>query len=187
MDRGASASVITQIEAEQNQPCHLLEMLFDSQTIYLTDLNRNISWRGQSYQAVGNFLNFSDIEESAELQVHSMTGELSGIGQEFVSLFLTENYIDRTVNLYKAFLNVSQSLVSEPILIFSGRINGVDIKEDPNRGTCSIAMEASSVWIDFNRRPGRRTTNSEQQSFYPNDLGFDFTSEMDKEIVWGRK
>jgi len=187
MDRGASSSVITQIEAEQNQPCHLLEMIFDTGTTYLTDLNRNISWKGQAYSAAGNFLSFSDIEETAELQVSTVTGSLSGIDQSFVSLFLSENYLDRTVNIYKAFLNASQGLVSEPVLIFSGRISGVDIKEDPDAGTSVVTMEASSVWIDFQRRPGRRTTNSEQQSFYPGDIGFEFTSELDKEIIWGRK
>lgn len=187
MDRGASASVITEIGAEQNQPCHLVEMIFDSETIYLTDLDRNASWKGQIYSAAGNFLNFSNIEETAELQVSTVTGSLSGIDQAFVSLFLSENYIDRTVNIYKAFLNVSQNIISEPVLIFSGRISGVDIKEDPDAGTSIIIMEAASIWIDFQRRPGRRTTNSEQQSFYPGDIGFEFTSELEKEIIWGRK
>lgn len=187
MDRGASAGAISEITAEQNQPCHLLEMLFDSGTTYITDLNRNISWKGQTYQAAGHLLDFGNIEETADLQVATVVGSLSGVDQAYLSLFLGENYIDRTVNIYKAFLDASQDLVSEPVLIFSGRVSGVDIKEDPNAGTCSISMEVASVWVDFQRRPGRRTTVSEQQSFYPDDVGFEFTSELDKEILWGRK
>ncbi len=103
-----------------------------------------------------------------------------------MSAYSSETYIDRTVNLYKAFLNNSEAVISDPVLIFSGRISGVGITENPDDGTCAIAVEAASQWVDFERRPGRHTTDSEQQIYFPGDKGFEFSSEITKEILWGR-
>lgn len=186
MDRGASTSTLTEISAASNFPVHLLEIVFDSSPTYLTDAPRNISWAGRIYTGLGHLLGFGDIEETAELQVSSVTGTLSGVDQTYLSLFLSETYIDRTVNLYKAFLNNAEAVISDPVLIFSGRISGVGITESPEDGTCTIAVEAASQWVDFERRPGRHTTDSEQQIYFPGDKGFEFSSEITKEILWGR-
>lgn len=187
MDRDASASVITELEAESNYPVHLLEIVFSSTTIRLTDAPRTIEWSGNEYQGLGHFLGFSDIEETAELQVTSVTGSLSGVDQTYINLFLSETYLDRTVNLYKAFLNTAEAVITDPILIFSGRISGVAIDEDPNGGTAAISVSAASQWVDFQRRPGRHTSHSEQQIYFPNDKGFEFSSEVTKEVKWGRE
>jgi len=186
MDRGASTSTLSEISAASSHPVHLLELVFDGSPTYITDAPRNISWAGRIYTGLGHFLNFGDIEETAELQVSSVTGTLSGVDQTYVSLFLSETYIDRTVNLYKAFLNNSEAVISDPVLIFSGLISGVGITENPDDGTCAIAVEAASQWVDFERRPGRHTTDSEQQIYFPGDKGFEFSSEITKEILWGR-
>lgn len=186
MDRNASTSVLTEISAESNFPIHLLEIEFDSTTYYLTDTSRTITWDGNEYTALGHFLNFTDIQETVEVQVNTVTGNLSGIDQTYISLFLSDNYIDRTVNIRKAFLNTAESVISDPVLIFSGRISGVGINENPEDGTCIVTMEAASQWVDFERRPGRHTTDSEQQIYFAGDKGFEFASEINKEILWGR-
>jgi hypothetical protein len=186
MDRNASASVLTEIGADSNFPIHLVQFVFDDATYYMTDASRSITWDGNEYPALGHFLGFSDIEETAELQVSTVSGTLSGVDQTYVSLLLSENYIDRTVNIYKAFLNNAEAIISDPVLIFSGRISGVAIEENPDDGSCTIAVEAASQWVDFERRPGRHTTDSEQQIYFPGDKGFEFASEINKEILWGR-
>jgi hypothetical protein len=186
MDRSASASALTEISAQSNFPVHLVQLVFDDDTYYMTDAVRTIEWDSNEYTALGHFLGFSDIEETAELQVSSVTGSLSGVDQVYVSLFLSENYIDRTVNIYKAFLNNAEAVISDPVLIFSGRISGVSIAENPDDGSCTIGMEVASQWVDFERRPGRHTTDSEQQIYFDGDKGFEFASEINKEILWGK-
>lgn len=185
-DRNATAAWITQAEASANRPVHLLELVFDSTTTRLTDADRTINWGGNDYLALGHFLGFSDIEESSEVEVTSMTGTLSGVDQTYVSLFLSETYLDRPVNLYKAFLDASLGVVSDPLLIFSGRLNQPVINENPDDGTCTLAISATSHWVDFERRPGRHTNHAEQQVWFPCDQGFEFSSEIVKEIRWGR-
>jgi hypothetical protein len=186
-DRGATVAVLTELEKSKNQPFHLVDVLFDPTPIYITDAWTNVIWNGQVYTALGHFLGFSDIEESADLRVTNMTVQLSGIDQSVVSAVLGEKYIDRPLRIRKAFFDENMSIIPDPVLIFEGRMDQPSIQEDPNNGSCTVTVNASSAWVDFERKSGRHTNHTEQQLFFHGDKGFEFISEITKEIVWGRK
>jgi len=76
-------------------------------------------------------------------------------------------------------------LVSDPLLIFDGRLNNPVIKEDVEAGTSTIAVQASSLFVDFDRINTRFTNNESQQSFFAGDTGFRFSSVVVKELNWG--
>lgn len=185
MDRSASAAVLTEIAASACRPVHLLKITFDSGPVYMTDAYRTITWDGQSWVAMGHFLSFSDIEESGGIEVSSCTVGLSGVDQTYISIFLNNDFIDREVSIWKAFLDASMSVISNPLLIFNGRINRPGITEDPNGGSCTLAVEVASNWVDFQRIPGRHTNHTEQQIWYPGDKGFEFASDKTSQIKWG--
>ncbi len=185
MDRGASSSVLTEIAAAACRPIHLLKITFDSSTVYMTDAYRTITWDSQSWVALGHFLSFSDIEESGGIEVSSCTVGLSGVDQSYISLFLNNDFIDREVSIWKAFLDASMSVISSPVLIFNGRINKPGIQEDPEAGTCTIAVDVASNWVDFQRIPGRHSNTTEQQIHFPGDMGFEFASDKTSQIKWG--
>jgi len=187
MDRGASAGVITELGKSRNQPIHLAQAIFDSETAYMTDAYQPITWSGHTYTALGYFLGFSDIEESADLMVQTVTISLSGVGQEYISAFLNYGYIDRTVRIYKAFLDEDDALVSDPFLIFEGRMDSPVIQEDPDNGACTVAVTATNQWVDFERKAGRHTNHEEQQIHFPGDMFFEFASEIVKDVIWGKK
>ena len=186
MDRNASTSVITELGAEQNFPVHLCEIYFDNERIFLTDAYRQISWDGNDYISMGHLLGFGDIEETHELVVSNMTVSLSGVDQRYFSTFLSVSYVDRQITSYKSFLNVNtEVLVTDPILIFDGRMDQPVIAEDPDAGTSVVTVNCTNAWVDFERRPGRKTNYEEQQIWFPGDKGFEFASEITKEIKWG--
>ena len=88
--------------------------------------------------------------------------------------------------IYKAFLStVDDSLIANPLLIFDGRMDAPIISEDPNSGTCTVAVNATNAWVDFERKPGRKTSHAEQQLAFSGDLGMEFASEVVKELLWG--
>jgi len=186
-DRGATAAVITELGKSKNQPFHLVDVLFDSSPLYLTDAWTNIIWNGKTYTALGHFLGFSDIEETSELQVASLTAQLSGVDQSVISDVLAENYIDRPLLIHKGFLDDNMAVIADPILIFEGRMDSPIIEENPDDGTCTVAVTATNAWVDFERKSGRHTNHEEQQIFFPGDMGFEFASEIVKDITWGRK
>ena len=184
--RGASTAVLTELAEAQNQPVHLVELMFDAAPIYVTDAWSTINWSGKTYIALGHFIGFSDIEESSEIQVASLTAQLSGVDQSLISAVLSQAYIDRTMRIYKAFLAADMAVITSPVLIFEGRMDSPVIEENPDDGSCIVAVSATNAWVDFERKSGRHTNNSEQQMFFPGDLGFEFVSKMTAEVIWGK-
>ncbi len=185
-DRGATAAVQTELGKSRLQPVHLVEVLFDTTPIYMTDAWTDVVWDSKTFIALGHFLGFSDIEETAELQVANLTAQLSGVDQSLIAAVLSENYIDRTLNIYKAFLDGNLAVIADPVLIFSGRMDSPVIDENPDDGTCTVSVSASNAWVDFERKSGRHTNHTEQQIYFPGDKGFEFVSAVTSEITWGR-
>lgn len=184
--RGFSAAALAQINAAQNAPFHLFEAYFDSGTAYATDAARPVVWGGHTYLADGQLLAYDGVQETADLQVTEAHVQLSGVDQTWVALVLAENYIDRRLVIYKAFLDpATDALIVDPGAIFDGRMDAPTIEEDPASGKCTVSLTATSHWTDFERRPGRHTNLAEQQTFFPADTGFRYVSEQTKQITWG--
>ncbi|HRQ68528.1 MAG TPA: hypothetical protein P5031_08195 [Candidatus Syntrophosphaera sp.] len=192
-DRSATAAVITELGATKSQPVHLVEITIDdadgnSTILYITDAWTSVTWNGHTYTALGHFMAFTDIEETAEVQVNALTLSLSGVDQSYISAFLSYYYIDRPVKIYKAFLDsTTMAVIADPILIFDGRMDEPGIEEHPEDGSCVVTVSATNIWVDFERKSGRHTNNEEQQVFFPGDLGFQYASEIVTDIIWGRK
>jgi len=225
-DRDATAAVITELGKSKNQPVHLIEVTVEdadgvATVSYMTDAWTNVVWNGHTYLALGHFLGFTDIEETADVQVNSLTLSLSGVDQAWISAFLSYFYIDRPVKIYKAFLAdlyvnpwrlndesdngldteagedlvweedeepyANMAIISDPVLIFEGRMDEPGIEENPEDGSCVVTVSATNIWVDFERKAGRHTNHEEQQIFFPGDLGFQYASEIVKDITWGRK
>ena len=187
MDRGSTAAFQTEIAKAANRPVHLFEVHLDSGVVYANDGYKTITYNSNDYLPLAHFIGFSDIEEAAEVIVSSMTLSLSGVDQTWVSSLLSEDYIDRDIKIFLAFLDDSQALISDPVLVFEGRMDQPVITENPDDGTSVISVTATNAWVDFQRKTGRHTNHEEQQIHFAGDKGFEFASEIVSDIVWGRK
>ncbi|MBS1188905.1 MAG: hypothetical protein H6R10_697 [Rhodocyclaceae bacterium] len=186
--RGASQAVQAEAAKPSSQPVHLFELYLDGAATYATDAYREIVWNGNTYPAVGHFIGFDQIEETADLKVSQTAVVLSGVDQSEIAGVLTHNYIDRRLVIRKAFLStLDDTVIIDPISILDGRCDAPVIEEDPDSGTCTVSVPVSSHWIDFERTPGRHTNHDEQQIWFPGDLGFEFVSRLNKDIKWGAK
>ena len=186
-DRNMSSEMLAEVNADENHPFNLISVALDSGTVYLTDSFKTITYGGNDYLATGHFLGFDSIPESAMIEVATVTGTLSGVDKTYISALLSEDYIDRSVEVYKGFYNSSMQPVVNPLLVFGGTINGATINEDPEGGTCEIELSVSSIFSNFERLNGRHTTDAEQQFHFSGDKGFEFCSEVDgKDLHWGK-
>lgn len=184
MDRNVSPAFITELLKSTNAPCHMVEMYFDDGTVRLTNAWRNIVWGGNTFTANGHLLSFSGLTETADLQIPNVTLVASGIDQAWVAIALTKPYLDRRMVIYKALLDYTQAVITNPVIIFDGRMDGMTIVDEPgNTTTCAIT--ATSQWADFERKPGRHTNPAEQQIWFPGDRFFEYCSQINKEIKWG--
>ena len=184
-NRGSSTAFQTEIVKSQSQPIHLIDVVFDDTTHRLTDAFIPITFDGNAYSALGYLLNFSVIEETSEILANRLSIQLSGVGSQFVSEVLTPDYIDRQVIIRKGFLNSSNALIADPIIIFDGRMDNPSISENGSDGSATVTLTASNQFINFTMINGRYTNNSSQQLFYENDNFFSFASEINKDIQWG--
>lgn len=184
-NRGASAPVLAEIAADANAPVHLFELYLPGATTYATDAFRAVEWGGNTYPALGHFLAFDGIEETADLAVTQVRVQMSGVDQSLISLLLSYDYIDRRLVIRQGFLDASDTLIIDPLAIFDGRCDAPEISEDPDTGASGITLAASSHWIDFERTPGRHTNHEEQQIWFPGDLGFEYVSQLNRQIKWG--
>ena len=185
MDRGSTGAFQTEIVKSANKPFHLVKLSFDDVSYFLSDAYIPVTYDSNTYTPTGSFLAFSDIVETNEANIETISISLSGVDTTYINLFLEGGYLDRTVQIYKAFLNSNDALVSDPLLIFEGRLNNPVIKEDVEAGTSTVAVQASSLFVDFDRINTRFTNNESQQSFFAGDTGFRFSSVVVKELNWG--
>tara|TARA_Y100000593_G_C4207324_1_gene284950 strand:- start:186 stop:743 length:558 start_codon:yes stop_codon:yes gene_type:complete len=184
MARGWSSDNQTAIAASLVRPVNLVKLEFVSGTIYYTDADRDLVFDGNTYLGTGVLAGFSSVEEGVELQTYSLTLSLSGIPSSVISLALSENFQNRLATLYTGFLNDSYALIADPIEMFKGRINQMNI-ESGDTSTVSLSIE--SRLVDWERPRIRRYNNADQQVEYSGDLGFEFVPQMvEKELVWGR-
>tara|TARA_R110000803_G_scaffold189457_1_gene251938 strand:+ start:592 stop:1158 length:567 start_codon:yes stop_codon:yes gene_type:complete len=186
MNRGSTTAFQQEVVKSANRPVHLAEVIFDDENVYMNDGYKTIVYDSKSYVAVGHFMGFSNIQESIEVMVSKITLSLSGVDQSMISRFLNKEYIDREVKIYTAFLDDAQNLVADPVLIFEGRMDTPIITDDPIGGQSMMSVTATNTWVDFSRKTGRHTNHEEQQIFFPSDKGFEYASEIVKDIIWGK-
>ena len=138
----------------------------------------------REFLAVGPFIQFSSIEESADFQITTLNISLGGMRAEDLALFLDNQYIDQPITVWRCWFDEDGHMVGNPVQIFSGRIDKPVISDDP-QGSVVIGCNAASQFIDFQRTAGRHTNNSEQQHYFPGDIGFKWAADTIKDLKWG--
>lgn len=184
MARSIDASVITELAKDDFNWVSLLYLGFSS-PIYLTDAGRDVDSGGQTYTSSANMLSIGRVQEHADMRVGNLPIELSAADQTYVSLFLSNDYIDVRVQYYKALLDDSWALIGSAVQVFDGRISGFKIDE---KGSSSkITIDCASHWANFEAINGRKTNDSSQKIHFSTDEGMAFASHNVRDIRWGRK
>lgn len=183
MARSLTSAVKTELATNQINPVTLIYLGIGSGSRY-TDHYKDISYDGNTYTASSLFLGASEVTESSQIAVDSVTIAFTGADQTIISLLLNNDYMDKEAEIYKGFLDSSQALISDPFLYFKGRIESFGIEEDATSSEVSISI--ASHWSDFDKKKGRTTNTNSQQLFFSGDVGFDYASQSVQNIKWGR-
>ena len=141
--RSASADVLAEMALAANRPIHLFELYLSGATTYATDAYRTVTWNGNDYPALGNFLEFDGVEEVSDLTITQCRVQLSGVDQTLIAAILGYEYIDRRMVIRKGFLTSAEAVMVDPLPIFDGRVDSPEIAEDPDSGTCTVSLSAS--------------------------------------------
>ena len=187
MTRSLTSAVKTELATNDISPIHLITIDFGT-PVNITDcsfsLTSSVSGSSVTYSASDFILGISNFSEETELSKSSVSLQLSGADQTFISTVLNENVINDSVTIFRGFLNDSNTLISDPFMLYKGQIDEFNIQESDTESI--VELQIVSHWADFEKRSGRKTNNTSQQRFFSNDVGMDFSSQTVQDIKWGR-
>ena len=184
MTRIINSATLSALESDNFNIATLVQINFSS-VIRITDWGRSVTALSNTWASSANFIGVGDVTESQELRVNDLSLTLSGVDQTYVAIFLSKNYIDVPINIYRAILNDSDAVIGAPILIFDGIMTGYAIEDTENESKVTVDM--ASHWKDFEKENGRRTNHNSQQLYFAGDKGFEFAPKSIKDLKWGRK
>ena len=187
MTRNLTTAIKNELATNNISPVHLININFAT-PVYLTDspytVTSSVSGISRTYTASDFVMGISNFTEETDITKTSLTLTLSGADQTFISTVLNENVVNDAVNIYRGFLDDSNSLIADPFLLYDGQIDSFSISESATESTVNISIV--SHWADFEKTSGRKTNNTSQQRFFDGDVGMDFSSETVQDIKWGR-
>lgn len=210
MSRTLDSSITTALSSGDIEPFFAFKMAFDSTTLYLYTGLGSITIGSDTYTGVGSLLNFSNVEESADIGAKSVSITLSGIPSANLSLALSTPYQGREVTILFGIRNANVIYLtnedgdfvltegggliditegSEPnasSTLFVGYIDTMDINEGAESSSITISLE--SKLLELERQRVLRYTSAVQKALYTGDKGFDFVDQLQGETFnWGRK
>jgi len=184
MSRTMTSAAKTASQSEIVRAVNLVDMDFSSGLVYWNTSPMTITHGGNDYIGVGNLGTISQVAEGADLSAKGITVEFTGVPSALVSVALADNYQQRLINVHIAFLDANHALIADPVLIFQGLMDTMDVKMGD---TAQIVVHAESHMAAWNRSNVLRYTDAEQQHLYPGDQGLIFAQQMeDKTLIWGR-
>lgn len=141
-----------------------------------------------TYTAQGDFMTFSTMSETMDLNVGQFTIQISGLTPTILDDIANNNSEGKRVIIKKAFLNSSTlQLIQQPIEVYTGYIFNYAITEA--RKTVNVSLKCASLFSDFERVNGRKTNNWSNWLFQ----GVKYDKCMDKaaivgqtEFLWGK-
>jgi hypothetical protein len=187
MTRSLTSAVKTELATNDIRPVHLITIGFAT-PVNLTDcsfsLTSSVSGSSVTYNASDFILGISNHTEETDITKSSVSLNLSGADQTFISTVLSENVVNDSVDIFRGFLDDSNALISDPFLLYRGKIDSFDIAETDKASQVNLSIVSN--WADFEKKNGRKTNNTSQQRFFSGDVGMDFASQTVQDIKWGR-
>ena len=187
MTRSLTTSVKNELATNDIRPVHLITIGFGT-PVNITDcsfpLTSSVSGSSVTYSSSDFILGVSNFTEETDVTKTSLTLTLSGADQTFISTVLNENVVNDSVDIFRGFLNDSNALISDPFLLYRGKIDSFDIAETDTDSQVNLSIVSN--WADFEKKNGRKTNNTSQQRFFSGDVGMDFSSQTVQDIKWGR-
>ncbi len=187
MTRNLTSAVKTELATNDIRPVHLITLGFAT-PVNITDcsfsLTSSVSGSSVTYSASDFILGITNHTEETDITKSSVSINLSGADQTFISTVLNENVVNDSVDIFRGFLDDSNALIADPFLLYRGKIDSFDIAETDKDSQVNLSIVSN--WADFEKKNGRKTNNTSQQRFFTGDVGMDFASQTVQDIKWGR-
>lgn len=181
--RDLTSAMQTEVGKAEVSPFLLFEGQFNTGMVRAWSGYGTLLWNGFEWTGTGTLLSVSSVTETNETSANGITVTLSGIPSNLISLALSEVKQGASGKVYLGMLD-GQTVISNPILLFSGKLDIPSITDEGDFAEISITYE--NRLIDLERPRVRRYTPEDQRQLFPDDAGMDFVpSIQDRKVVWG--
>lgn len=158
-------------------------MDFPSGILRVNNSGITLTWDSQSWLGVGRLGSIEAVREGATLEALGLAFTISGVPAEHIAVALGSQYQGRACKLWAAPLTTDHAVITDPVLVFHGRLDTMDIELGE---TATITVSAESRLADWDRPRVRRYNTEDQSIDYPADKGFEFVPQMvERELLWG--
>lgn len=178
--RGVTADFTASIEAEHVRAVIFVRMNFSTGYLRVCNANVNIDWNSQTWLGAGELLSISSISEGSSLEAKTVDIAMSGLDETVLDECRNTYYQGRPVEVWFAPLDSDYRPVSDPWLMFAGRMDFVSVLEN----SAVYSMRCNSWFEDWNRPRIRRYTDADQQARYPGDKFCEYAEQMAEVKIW---
>lgn len=175
--------VIPALTATNIKHCLLIDITVNTTTYYISNAYAPITYAGNTYSQLGNFLGMSEIQDDLKITNNQISLTLSGIPPDdgspnYMSIVLNSNIKGSKIRIYRAFFDISSGFydAQQVYLRFDGYISNYSLNENWDQEgklvSNNIGIQCSSVHAILEKKyTGRRTNDQDQQRFFPGDTG----------------
>lgn len=171
------------LAAGQVRAVVFVEMDFPSGFLRMNNSAQDMAWNSLTWLGVGRVGSIDTIGEGATLEARGLRFSISGVDPANIAVALGQQYQSRSCKVWFAALNEDYSVVADPVMVFNGRMDTMDIELGR---TASITVSAESRLADWDRARVRRYNSADQAITDATDKGFEFVPQMvEKNLRWG--
>lgn len=165
MSRTMTAAMVTKLTGAELSPALLVELQFDSGTLYHWSGDYSLAWNGQTWTGTGVLMSIGSMMESEEIKAAQVALTLTGQDPALISIAHDEPYQGRPVIIRFATVENDGSLTADPIPWFVGRM---DVMEDADSGEeARFTLTCTNRLIDLDGASDRRLTPEDQKIDFP--------------------
>jgi hypothetical protein len=209
------------VELDEIFPFFAIELMFDQRSIsfggadvevgplyFWTGLG-DITIGGITYTGAGQFLQISNVTETADLRAAGATVVMSGLPTDVISLALQEPYQGRIARIKFGMMNANKGNAEEEggglftqedtgnldfsegdpavlIPLFIGYMDQMNISEGPDEATVTLSLE--NKLIDLEVTKTRRYTSEFAKQRDSGDKAFDYVNDLqNRTLNWGKE
>lgn len=185
MTRTVTSDIQDELAATSSRPVYLVEIGFASTTIRLSSLGRDITWDSHSWLGNSWLMPIKAINETAEIRAVGVEIELVGVSSSLLALALADADQTKDALIYFAFLDSSGAVIADPILLFKGKVDTVDISDSVEQPSVVIRCESRLARLD--RPTNFKYTEANQQALFSGDRGFQYLPGLEEwSGYWGK-
>lgn len=184
MSRSLTSGMLAVVTAAALTPILFVEIDTPSGNAYAWSGLGTINWNSIDWIGAGELMGVDAVPETVQVEAAGTQITLSGVPAALAALALEDLRRYYPAKIWFGALDTNFAIISDPVLIFSGRVDAAKISDTGD--TSTIIITAESRLIDLKRSRERRYTDQDQKIEHPSDDGFQYVAGMqDATIGWG--